>query len=156
MPFSRPHGADHIGGPHHLEVVLEIGKRFRPNLPIDVLRRGSKPADIEQHGSLYRPQPVAQTEILSWDPWTTYTPRSGHEQVLEQRHGIPVGHAGQEVPGRRVQPLGFNGHLVEELLGPFAELFPKPPSRLDAFSNSAAAWGSRTAVNRKSRMSSVA
>ena len=51
-------------------------------------------------------------------------PGFGDKQALEQVHGEPVGHAGQEVLRRHIHPLGRDGADVKELLGALLDFLP--------------------------------
>src|SRR5580765_583864 len=52
-------------------------------------------------------------------------PGLGDEELLEQPDGVSNRHARDEVARRGVQALGFDGPDVQEIGGPFADLFPQ-------------------------------
>src|SRR6187401_3114756 len=53
-------------------------------------------------------------------------PRFWHEQALEERHGVAVSHAGDEVADGGVDAFLSNGAGLEELGRLFAQALPEP------------------------------
>ena len=85
--------------------------------------------------SRLRREPSARS-VRPWTKWLVSVtagagstadvhPRLRNEELLVEADGVAVGHAGQEIPRGRIEPLFVNRSLVQELCRTLADLLPQ-------------------------------
>src|SRR5262249_5847070 len=103
----------HGGG--HLKAFGVPRKRLRLGDLRVVFARRLNLREIEPHG----------TSQYTFEQGLGTSPPLRNAELLEEADGVAVGHAGEKIARRDVEPVGGDGAEVQEFLGPLANLFPE-------------------------------
>src|SRR5690349_4231993 len=54
-----------------------------------------------------------------------FDPRPRDEEIFVEADGVAIGHAGEEIARRGIEPLALDGRLIQKIAGPRPHSFPQ-------------------------------